>query len=305
MGKDRFDQAACQRGNADRVMISPKKSTASLEIERFQDGSSHRRKDYVAVEEPLELRVEHPALETGGAMSVAVTMRTPGDDFELAAGFFLTEGLIRKREDIRQIAYCRGEEHQEYNVVTVQLAADAPFDPSSWSRNFFVSSSCGVCGKASLEAVEVRGCEPIGGDFARLAPSTLIGLPDALRDRQAAFDQTGGIHAAGLFSADGEPITVREDVGRHNGVDKVVGRELLEGHLPLEDKVLVVSGRASFEIMQKALMARIPVIVAVGAPSSLAVDMARRFDMTLVGFVRGTSYNVYHGSDRIGADEGR
>ncbi len=285
-------------------MISPKKSTASLKIERFQDGSSHRRKDYVAVEEPLELRVEHPALETGGAMSVAVTMRTPGEDFELAAGFFLTEGLIRKREDIRQIAYCQGEEPQEYNVVTVQLAADAPFDPSSWSRNFFVSSSCGVCGKASLEAVEVRGCEPIEGDALHLAPATMIGLPDVLRARQAAFAQTGGIHAAGLFSADGEPITVREDVGRHNAVDKVVGRELLEGHLPLEDKVLVVSGRASFEIMQKALMARIPAIVAVGAPSSLAVDMARRFDMTLVGFMRGTSYNVYHGSQRIGADAG-
>ena len=286
-------------------MISPKKSTASLKVDRFQDGSSHRQKDHVAVEEPLELRVEHPALETGGALSVAVTMRTPGDDFELAAGFFLTEGLIRKREDIRQIAYCQGEEPQEYNIVTVQLAADAPFDPLSWSRNFFVSSSCGVCGKASLEAVEVRGCEPIGSGTLRLAPATLVGLPDVLRERQAAFAQTGGIHAAGLFSADGEPITVREDVGRHNAVDKVVGRELLEGHLPLEDKVLVVSGRSSFEIMQKALMARIPVIVAVGAPSSLAVDMARRFDMTLVGFTRGASYNVYHGSDRIGGDAGR
>jgi FdhD protein len=230
--------------------------------------------------------------------SVSVTMRTPGHDFELAAGFLFAEGILRFRDQVREIAYCSGEEPQEYNLVSVRLREGVGVDPGLLSRNFYTSSSCGVCGKASLEALEIKGCEPLSGAL-RLEGDLVARLPEVLRGGQAAFQRTGGIHAAGLFDAGGGLRTLREDVGRHNAVDKVVGHALLEGETPLHERVLVVSGRTSFEIMQKALVAGIPVVVAVGAPSSLAVDMARRFNMTLVGFARGAAFNVYAGGERI------
>jgi len=270
-------------------------------------------RDEVAVEEPMEIRVSwreegHPV-----TVPVAVTMRTPGDDFELAAGFLFTEGVVTDRTAVAELTYCRGDagDPQEYNIVEVRLREGARIDPDRLTRNFYTSSSCGVCGKASLEAVEVRGCAPIPEGDARLAARHVPSLPEALRAAQDVFERTGGLHAAGLFpmTAEGEggraspdapePTLVREDVGRHNAVDKVIGRSFLDGDLPLAGRVIVVSGRASFEILQKAVAAGIPALVAVGAPSSLAVDMAERFGVTLIGFARGGSFNVYAGASRI------
>jgi len=252
----------------------------------------------VAVEEPLEIRL---AVPEGGEHPVAVTMRTPGDDFDLAAGFLFGEGLITGPRDVTDLRYCTNVDPQEYNVVTAHLRPGAPFDPASLTRNFYTTSSCGVCGKASLEAVEIRGCAPLPDGDLRLDPGVVRVLPDRLREGQAVFDRTGGLHAAGLFGADGTLETLREDVGRHNAVDKVTGHAMLEGRLPLADRILVVSGRASFEILQKALAAGIPAVVAVGAPSSLAVDLARRFNITLIGFTRPEGFNVYAAESRVGA----
>ena len=278
-------------------MITPRKSTARVDIERHDAASSRVRRDVVAVEEPMEIRLAVPG---AGEHAVAVTMRTPGNDFELAAGFLFCEGLVSRREDVADLRYCVDVDPQEYNVVTVQLRGGVPFDPASLTRNFYTTSSCGVCGKASLEAVEVKGCAPLPDGEVRIASDTIRGMPDILRQRQAVFERTGGLHAAELFDADGEPGSLREDVGRHNAVDKVIGEAFLEGRLPLFERILAVSGRASFEIMQKALAAGIPVVVAVGAPSSLAVDLARRFNMTLVGFTKADGFNVYAGRHRIG-----
>jgi FdhD protein len=225
-----------------------------------------------------------------------VTMRTPGGDFELAAGFLFTEGLIAPGE-VRRVAYCDNlpGEDQRYNVVSVTLARS--FDPDALRRNFFATSSCGVCGKAALEDVEVR-CGPVA-EGPQVALDVVLGLPDALRAAQKVFDRTGGLHAAGLFTPAGELVAVREDVGRHNAVDKVIGELYLDGRVPLSGHVLQVSGRLSFEIVQKAAVAGIPVVSAVSAPSSLAVDAAERFGMTLVGFVRDGRCNIYSGASRI------
>lgn len=277
-------------------MITPRKSTARVDIERYDAGSSRIRRDVVSVEEPMEIRLTVP---DHGEHQVAVTMRTPGDDFELAAGFLYSEGLIGRREDIVDLRYCVNVDPQEYNVVTVQLRDGAAFDPASLTRNFYTSSSCGVCGKASLEAVEVKGCAPLPVGDLHFSPDVIRSLPDQLRERQAVFERTGGLHAAGLFAGDGTPGSIREDVGRHNAVDKIVGEAFLAGEFPLADRVLTVSGRSSFEIMQKALAAGIPAVVAVGAPSSLAVDLARQFNMTLVGFTKPDGFNVYTGGFRI------
>jgi FdhD protein len=277
-------------------MITPRKSTARVDIERYDAGSSRTRRDVVSVEEPMEIRLTLPA---EGEHQVAVTMRTPGDDFELAAGFLYSEGLISRREDVVDLRYCVNVDPQEYNVVTVQLRGGAAFDPASLTRNFYTSSSCGVCGKASLEAVEVKGCAPLPDGDLHFSPDVIRSLPGQLRERQAVFERTGGLHAAGLFAGDGTPGSIREDVGRHNAVDKIVGEAFLAGDLPLADRILTVSGRLSFEIMQKALAAGIPAVVAVGAPSSLAVDLARQFNMTLVGFTKPDGFNVYTGGFRI------
>jgi FdhD protein len=258
------------------------------------DRAPVRRPDTLAVEEPMELRVDGRAL--------AVTMRTPGHDVELAHGFLLTEGVITDPDDVVTARWCDSVDEDgvnTYNVLDVALASGvAPPDPGV-ERNFYTTSSCGVCGKASLDAVKLRSRFSPAGDPARIDTTTLYRLPDALREAQRIFDSTGGLHAAGLFTADGTPLVVREDVGRHNAVDKVLGWALLNGRIPASGCVLMVSGRASFELVQKAVMAGVPVLAAVSAPSSLAVELAVEAGMTLVGFLRGTAMNVYAGAERI------
>ena len=251
------------------------------------------RADALATEEPLEIRAQGPGQD---GQRVAVTMRTPGGDFELAAGFLFTEGLVTP-DDVRRVAYCDDldDDEQRYNVVTVTLAH--PFDAERLSRNFYATSSCGVCGKASLDDIAVR-CDVVPPGFT-VAADVLVSMPDRLREAQRVFDRTGGLHAAGLFDAEGSVLSVREDVGRHNAVDKVIGEQLLAGRVPLADRVLQVSGRASFEIVQKAAVAGIPVVSAVSAPSSLAVDAGERLGVTVVGFVRDGRCNVYTHPDRI------
>ena len=253
-------------------------------------GSERRdREDALAVEEPLELRV------AGGPLTT--TMRTPGADFDLAAGFLVAEGSVRRAADIRTMRYCSGtdaEGRQTYNVLDLDLAVPAP-EP----RAFLTSSACGVCGTESVEAVRQRSSYDLTTDELALGADLLVSLPDRLRAAQEVFSQTGGLHAAGLFDATGELRCLREDVGRHNAVDKVVGWALREDQLPLRSHVLVVSGRASFELVQKAWLAGIPALAAVSAPSSLAVELADSAGMALVGFVRGDTFNVYAGGHRI------
>ncbi|GAA4739930.1 formate dehydrogenase accessory sulfurtransferase FdhD [Actinomycetospora chibensis] len=268
--------------------------TVRRPVMRIVDGETRRRPDVLAAEEPLEIRVD--------GQSLAVTMRTPGHDVELAHGFLLTEGVIGARDDISIARYCDSVDdsgRNTYNVLDMALTPGVPPPDDSVERRFYTTSSCGVCGKASLDAVRTRTRFAPGDDTLRLTTEVLAGLPDTLRAAQAVFDSTGGLHAAGLFRADGTLLVAREDVGRHNAVDKVVGHMLLEGGVPARGTVLMVSGRASFELTQKAVMAGIPALAAVSAPSSLAVEMARESGMTLVGFLRGTSMNVYAGTERI------
>ena len=249
--------------------------------------------DWLAAEEPLEIRVCGPDQD---AISVAVTMRTPGHDHELAIGFLYTEGLVRSCKEI--VAIDSGPallQEQPCNIVTVRLSHS--FDPAPLKRNFYATSSCGICGKASLEQIAIH-CAPVASGPV-LPGSVLPGLPPVLRQAQQVFDQTGGLHASGLFDMTGRLVSLREDVGRHNAVDKLVGQAVLAGETPLSERVLLVSGRTSFEIMQKAAMARIPIVCAVSAPSSLAVEVAKRFRMTLVGFLRDQSFNVYSHPERI------
>ena len=251
------------------------------------------------MEEPLEIRVEYLSGASRKSQNVSVTMRTPGHDFELAAGFLFSEGILGSKDQVREISYCQTDAPQEYNVLSVRLRDEVSFDPTLLVRNFYTSSSCGVCGKASIESVEVRGCELLPSGTLSMGADLAAGLPDLLLEGQAGFQKTGGLHAAGLFNSRGKLEILREDVGRHNAVDKVVGHGFLDGTVPCNDKALVVSGRTSFEIIQKALMAGVPLVVAVGAPSSLAVELARRFNMTLVGFARGGGFNLYSGEERI------
>ena len=258
-----------------------------------------RRQDTLAVEEPLEIRVG--AAGPGRRRPLAVTMRTPGDDLDLAIGFLLTEGLIRSAEDVHTAQLCAGvETPNTYNVVDVVLSPGVPEPVTDPSRNFYTTSSCGVCGKASIESVRTRSQFPVRDDPLVVTAELLAGLPDRLRAAQRAFDRTGGLHAAGLFTPDGELVVLREDVGRHNAVDKVLGWATREGRLPLAGHVLLVSGRASFELTQKAWMAGVPLLAAVSAPSTLAVELAEEAGMTLVGFLRGPTMNVYTGAARIG-----
>ncbi len=258
-------------------------------------GAAKPRSDLLAAEEPLEIRVNSGAVDH----PISVTMRTPGNDFELAVGFLMTEGVVRSRDEIDQVRYCvGGPTEQQFNIVTVALRPGVSFDAESLKRNFYTTSSCGVCGKASLEALALKDAPPIP-DGPTVDATLLASLPDRLRASQKVFERTGGLHAAGLFEPDGTLVSVREDVGRHNAVDKLVGWLALEGKLPAGERILMVSGRASFEIMQKARAAGIPFVAAVSAPSSLAVAVAEEFGMTLAGFVRGDSLNVYAGSQRV------
>jgi FdhD protein len=273
-----------------------------IEVWTFSDGALRSRRDELAVEEPLEFRVR-----AGGAQrSLAITMRTPGHDFELAAGFLLSEGLIAGRQDIARIAYCVDPQidgEQRYNIVQVVLQGEELPDLTTFTRHFTVGSACGVCGRAGLETLRGRGCTALAPGPV-IHPEVITALPQRLYAVQGLFSRTGGLHAAALFDPVGELLVSREDIGRHNALDKLIGWALLEGRLPLASGVLLVSGRASYEIVQKALVAGIPIVCAVSAPSSLAVHLAREFGMTLVGFVRGARFNVYAGVERIGPPAG-
>jgi FdhD protein len=270
-----------------------RRNTARARIVAVRDGVRSERPDRLASEEPMEIRVGGPGQEPS---PVAVTMRTPGGDYELAVGFLFTEGLLRGRDEVVRVAYCDlPAAEQQYNVVTVSLTR--PWDAGAVRRNFYATSSCGICGKAALDDVEVQ-CAPVA-DGPVVAADVIAWLLETLRSAQRVFDQTGGLHAAGLFSPDGTLLSLREDVGRHNAVDKIVGEQLLAGALPLSDAVLQVSGRVSFEVVQKAAMAGLPIVAAVGAPSSLAVDAGERLGVTIAGFVRDGRLNVYSRPERI------
>lgn len=276
-------------------LITMGRVTERRRVVRIRNGVSGVRPDTLVAEEPLEIRLNGKPL--------AITMRTPGDDFALAVGFLVSEGVLGATSDVQAVTYCEGateDGSNTYNVVNVQLAAGVPVPDITLERNVYTTSSCGLCGKASLDAVRTATRFPgIAADPVRLPVEVLSALPDRLRASQKVFDRTGGLHAAGLFTAEGELLDLREDVGRHNAVDKIVGRALQSGRLPLTGSVLMVSGRASFELAQKAVMAGIPVLAAVSAPSSLAVDLALESGLTLVGFLRGPDMNIYAGEQRI------
>lgn len=259
--------------------------------------------DSIATEEPLEIRL----VMRGERRSVAVTMRTPGADFELAAGFLFSEGVVEHRDDVRRISYCLDEglgAEQQFNIVNVELRPGQPVDLAPLERHFSVTSACGVCGKATLEALRMRGLAPatpgLGRGGQTLAPGVLGSLPGKLREAQEVFRTTGGVHASGLFTPGGELLALREDVGRHNAMDKLVGWALLQGRVPLVGHVVMVSGRSSFELVQKALAAGVSALCSVSAPSSLAVELAREFGLTLVGFLRDGRFKVYSGIERVG-----
>jgi len=266
---------------------------SEVTVRRFEPGADERDfADALAVEEPLEIRIGIPDQKH---KAISITMRTPGDDSELAAGFLFTEGIIRSRDQIAEIRHCG----PGGNTIVVELAEGVDVDLKRLERHFYTSSSCGVCGKSSIEALHTGARKVQDRKFPVIGSSFVHRMPGALRGAQSTFDATGGLHASALFRIEGSVDVVREDVGRHNALDKVIGAKLLAGELPLGDRILMVSGRASFELVQKALMAGIPILAAVGAPSSLAVELAREFGMTLAGFVRDDRINIYCGCDRI------
>ena len=275
--------------------------TARRKVIRLTVGDAPvAREDALAVEEPLEIRV--------GGRSLAVTMRTPGHDFDLAAGFLVSEGVVTRGEQFRAARYCAGKTEEglnTYNVLNVDLAPGVAPPAPSLERSFYTTSSCGLCGKASIEAVRTQSAYPVADDALRIDPEILTTFPEQLRAGQAVFEKTGGLHAAALFDGvSGRMHVLREDVGRHNAVDKVIGWALTENRLPLRGTVLMVSGRASFELTQKAIMAGIPALAAVSAPSSLAAELATEAGVTLVGFLRGNSMVIYAGQERITAAPG-
>ncbi len=281
-------------------MIGPRGGVRAVTITKRHGTEVSRERDALAVEEPLEIRLAWTDADGSGRVEpLTVTMRTPGDDFDLVAGFLHAEGVVSTPDQLVEMTYCRGGDTQDYNVVEARLAPGTVPDMRPLERTFYATSSCGVCGKASLDAVEARGCRTLG-DGPRVRAALLPELPDRLREAQAVFARTGGLHAAGLFTVEGDAVFVREDVGRHNAVDKTLGRAFLDRLLPASERILVVSGRASFELVQKAVAAGVPMLVAVGAPSTLAVDLAARFGQTLVGFARHGGFNVYTGEERVG-----
>ena len=274
-------------------------------VERMGDTARSPGRDLLAVEEPLEIRLEHGAWSARTRRSLTVTMRTPGSDVELAVGFLFAEGLIRRREDVQRAASCGlpAGPLGLRNRVRVELAPHVTIDAKQLERNFLTTSSCGLCGKASIEALPPTSRTRLPDGFVMPAAS-IYELPEKVRAVQSVFDRTGGLHAAGLFGADGELVDVREDVGRHNAVDKLIGAQWLAGAVPLSERLIFVSGRAGYELVQKALAAEIPVLAAVGAPSSLAADLARDANMTLLGFVRDGRFNIYSGAQRIRREGG-
>jgi len=275
-------------------MRHPPQRAQTTQVLEWESGRRRHVLDELAGEEPLEIRVNGTA--------VSVTMRTPGDDFELAVGFLLAEGIVQSGDEIERIAFGRLPDGQSSgNIVDVVLKDDRPLDVEQFGRHFVAGSSCGVCGKASIAAICARALVRPSRNAA-VDPERLCDLPDRLRPAQAVFRKTGGLHAAALFGPDGELVSVKEDIGRHNAVDKIVGQAVLKRRLPLADHILLVSGRGGFEIVQKALAAEVPVVASVSAPSSLAVRLAREFGLTLIGFLRGRRFVVYSGEERIRQD---
>jgi FdhD protein len=290
------------------------KAITAVTVRRVRGGRTTTARDSVTTEEPLEIRVVAHAKGRRQAHSVAVTMRTPGNDDELAAGFLFTEGILGGAGEIDgmsgalpdgvELSAIRARSEPlppgEENVIHVCLKPGIRFDTHLLTRNFYMTSSCGVCGKASLNALRIRGVAPLAQGKAKVPAAVITGLSKALAMRQTVFRKTGGLHAAALFDARGRLLAMREDVGRHNAMDKLIGNQVLKEKTPLGKSIAFLSGRASWELMQKALVARIPIVVAVGAPSSLAIELAKEFNVTLAGFARGDSFNIYAGAERIG-----
>ena len=278
---------------------SVKSEKCSTEIRRVSKSDfSKTAIDTLAVEEPLEIRIGFYENNQQIHKAISITMRTPGNDFELAVGFLFTEGILQSKNQIEHIKHC-GKFPNNQNTVRIDLTSEISIDFKKLERNFYTTSSCGICGKSSIEALET-GAKPIKqNDFPQVSAEMIHKLPKKLRESQTVFDETGGLHAAALFDVAGNLIELREDVGRHNAVDKLIGKQFLEDEIPLVCKILFLSGRASFELIQKAVMAQIPIICAVGAPSSLAVEASRAFNVTLLGFVRDNRFNIYTGKQRI------
>lgn len=276
-------------------MAAPVSSTP---IVRMDGGQASRDEDIVVTEEPLEIRLGHGPLEDRKELRLSVTMRTPGHDEELALGFLFTEGIITGPEQLLRVAFCEDVKAEERgNVVRAELHPAVEVDAARWQRNFYTTSSCGVCGKSSIEAVHAQCRRPVG-PYGTIVPAVITALPERMRDAQTLFNHTGGIHAAALFDRQGKLLLLREDVGRHNAVDKVIGA-LLACRLPPAHCQLLVSGRAGFELVQKCVVAGIPLMAAVGAPSSLAVQLAKESGLTLIGFLRGERFNIYAGADAL------
>ena len=277
---------------------SDKQGQQQADVTRVTPDGHERLSDVLAVEEPLEIRVVFGPSDKRRSKSLSITMRTPGSDFELAAGFLLSENIVSSPADIIKFEHVGpaedGKDHG--NTLMVELGEAVPFEIERLQRHFYTTSSCGICGKASLDAVRAQGALPIERTW-KLAQDLVFGLPAVLRKQQGVFEKTGGLHAAGLVDGEGKLLAIREDVGRHNAVDKLIGSQMMAKAFPLDRRVLIVSGRASFELVQKAVMARIPFMVAVGAPSSLAVDLAQEFDMTLIGFTSSERFNIYAGQE--------
>ena len=276
-------------------------SSFAFDINKVDGGDQTTQPDNVAVEEPLEIRLGYSTADGRASRSISITMRTPGHDRELAAGFLYTEAIVRDAADIASIDVCGppAPDSGNHNVIRVELNADVEVDLGRLQRHFYTTSSCGVCGKTSLDALRVGGAEPAPDTGPSFSRDVLVGVPDALRAAQHTFDATGGLHAAAAFNSRGDLLVTMEDVGRHNAVDKVIGSLLLNNDLPASGLGLMVSGRASFELLQKTLVAGMPLLAAVSAPSSLAVQLAREFNLTLIGFLRGETFNIYSGEQRI------
>jgi FdhD protein len=276
-------------------------SSHAVDISRVSNGQRATQSDSVAVEEPLEIRLAFSTPDGRATRSISITMRTPGNDHELAAGFLFGESIVQEASDISSIELCGppAPDSGNHNVIRVELAPNVGVDLGRLQRHFYTTSSCGVCGKTSLDALRVIGVEPLSGSSVSFSTALLTGVPDKLRTAQTTFDETGGLHAAAAFDSAGNLLVTMEDVGRHNAVDKVIGSLFLQGRLPGAELGLMVSGRASFELTQKALVAGMPLLAAVSAPSSLAVQLASEFDLTLVGFLRGETFNIYSGQHRI------
>ncbi|HAC65242.1 MAG TPA: formate dehydrogenase accessory sulfurtransferase FdhD [Cyanothece sp. UBA12306] len=276
-------------------MFNNQKSQIKAKILVVENSQKRSHLDTIATEEPLEIRLVNPF------QTVAVTMRTPGADFDLAAGFLYSEAIITSKKDLNSISYCvepNIDGEQRYNIINVNLKEGLQPNLKPLERHFFTSSACGVCGKASIEALKLRGCSPISNHLT-ITPEIIYSLPEKLRAAQGIFTATGGLHAAALFDKQGNLIKLREDVGRHNALDKLIGSAFLSDEIPLNNKIIMVSGRSSFEIVQKCIMARVPILCAVSAPSSLAVSLSQQFGITLIGFLRGQKFNIYSGTQRI------